>query len=320
MTSPTTSRASAGLLEAAGVRVRRGRDEVVRGVDLTVAEGEVVAVLGPNGAGKSTLLDTLGGILTPSAGRVDRRGRVATVMQTPGLARRSALANVELALAWWGVPRHDRRDRAREALRQMRADHLGHRPAGALSGGERRRVHLARAVAIRPDVMLLDEPFAGLDPTTHAQLCDDTSSALRTAARAAVVVLHDRSEAWALADRVVVMFDGEVVAQGGPDDVLDRPPTAQVARFLGYDGELDDAATGTVLLTRPAHVRVDPSGELAATISRVTFVEDGARVELRTDAGSLRSHVSGVRPTVGDEVRVRLVGGVRFPRSASGRE
>jgi ABC-type sulfate/molybdate transport systems ATPase subunit len=316
MTGPGSSEP---LLVAAGVRVRRGRDEVVRGVDLSVAEGEVVAVLGPNGAGKSTLLDALGGLLTPSAGQVHRHGRVATVMQSPGMARRSAQANVELALAWWGVRRGERRGRAQQALKQMRADHLAHRPAGSLSGGERRRVHLARAVAISPDVLLLDEPFAGLDPATHAQLCEDTSSALRTAARAAVVVLHDRSEAWALADRVVVMFDGTVLAEGGPDEVLDHPPTAQVARFLGYDGELDDPATGTVLLTRPAHVRVDPSGELAATISRVTPVEDGARVELRTDAGVVYSQVSGIRPSVGDEVRVRLLGGVRFPQWTPGR-
>jgi ABC-type sulfate/molybdate transport systems ATPase subunit len=307
------------LLQATGLRVRRGRDEVVRGVDLMVAEGEVVAVLGPNGAGKSTLLDALGGILAPSAGDVRRHGRVATVMQAPGMARRSVLANVELALAWWGVPRRDRRPRAREALAQMRADHLADRPATTLSGGERRRVHLARAVAIGPDVLLLDEPFAGLDPATHAQLCDDTSSALRSASRAAVVVLHDRAEAWALADRVVVLVAGVVVADGAPDEVIDNPPTAEVARFLGYDGELPDAHDGTVLLTRPAHVRLDPQGELAATVTRVVPVEDGARVELRTERGVLRSTVHGTRPAAGDQVRVRLVGGVRFPQPPSAR-
>jgi ABC-type sulfate/molybdate transport systems ATPase subunit len=301
----------ATLLEATSLRVRRGRDEVVRGIDLAVADGEVVAILGPNGAGKSTLLDTLGGILQPSAGTVHRHGRVATVMQSPGMARRSVLANVEIALAWWGVPRRDRRGRAREALIQMRAEHLGHRPAGALSGGERRRVHLARAVAVQPDVLLLDEPFAGLDPTSHAQLCDDTSSALRTAARGAVVVLHDRSEAWALADRILVMFGGEVVADGAPDDVLEHPPTREVARFLGYDGELRDE-NGGLLLTRPEHVRLNPSGDLSATVTRVVPVEDGARVDLLTDRGTLRGRTDGPRPVVGDEVLVTIVGGVRF--------
>jgi ABC-type sulfate/molybdate transport systems ATPase subunit len=172
-------------------------------------------------------------------------------------------------------------------------------------------VHLARAVAVQPDVLLLDEPFAGLDPTSHAQLCDDTSSALRTAARGAVVVLHDRSEAWALADRILVMFGGEVVADGAPDDVLEHPPTREVARFLGYDGELRDE-NGGLLLTRPEHVRLNPSGDLSATVTRVVPVEDGARVDLLTDRGTLRGRTDGPRPVVGDEVLVTIVGGVRF--------
>jgi ABC-type sulfate/molybdate transport systems ATPase subunit len=127
-------------------------------------------------------------------------------------------------------------------------------------------------------------------------------------------VLHDRSEAWALADRILVMFAGEVVAGGAPDHVLEHPPTPDVARFLGYDGELRDA-TGGVLLTRPEHVRLDPSGDLAATVTRVVPVEDGARVDLQTDRGPLRGRVRGPRPVVGDHVRVRLIGGVRFAES-----
>jgi ABC-type nitrate/sulfonate/bicarbonate transport system ATPase subunit len=300
------------LLHASDVRVRRGRDDVLHDVSLTVAAGEVVAILGPNGAGKSTLLDTLGGVLTPASGRVERGGRVATVMQSPGLARRSVRANVELALAWWGVPRRERRTRALDALTQMRADHLAKRPATALSGGERRRVHLARAVAIRPDILLLDEPFAGLDPTTHAALCDDSSSALRNPTGAVVMVVHDRAEAWAMADRILVMFGGRIVAEGKPREVLERPPSPDVARFLGYDGELGDG--DEVLLTRASQVHIDPDGDVTATVTRVIPVEDGARVELQTPTGDLRALVPSADVTVGDKVRVRVTGGVRFPR------
>jgi ABC-type nitrate/sulfonate/bicarbonate transport system ATPase subunit len=299
------------LLRAKGLRVRRGESDVLHGVDLEVRAGEVLAILGPNGAGKSTLLETLGGILKPSGGQVERAGRVATVMQTPGLARRSAQANVELALAWWKVPRRQRAQRATEALESMHAGHLAGRAAESMSGGERRRVHLARAVALRPDILLLDEPFAGLDPETHAALRDDTASALRTSAGAVVLVVHDRSEAWAMADRLVVMLDGRIAAEGSPKAVLAQPPTADVARFLGYDGEL--TGSSGLLLTRPANVIVDAAGDLSATVTRVVPVEDGVRVDLRLSNGHLRALVAFPGPGLGDEVRVRVIGGAHYP-------
>jgi ABC-type nitrate/sulfonate/bicarbonate transport system ATPase subunit len=298
------------LLRAVGLSVRRGGTDVLRDVDVEVSAGEVLAILGPNGAGKSTLLETLGKVLKPAAGEVRRNGRVATALQSPDLARRTARDNVELALAWWGVPRRDRAARAREALTAMRADHLADRPAAMLSGGERRRVHLARAVAIRPDVLLLDEPFAGLDHVTRGSLMDDAASALRGSARAVVLVVHDRAEAWALADRLVILLDGRIAAQGRPGDVLDRPATEEVARFLGFSGECRDG--DDVLLTRPIHVRVDPDGDVRATVTRLVPIEDGARAELQTASGHLSTLVPVPGPEVGDEVMVRVSGGVRY--------
>jgi ABC-type sugar transport system ATPase subunit len=309
VTSPAGS-----ALRAHDLRVRRGRREVVRGIDLDVAAGEVVAILGPNGAGKSTLLEALGGVL-PSTGQLVVPGRVATVMQTPGLARRTVRANVLLALAWWRVPRAERATRADDALRSMRADHLARRQAWTLSGGERRRVHLARGVALQADVLLLDEPFAGLDPEAHGALVDDAAAALRAAAGSVVIVLHERADAWALADRVVVVTDGRVAAVGPPAELMAAPPTVEVARFLGYDGSI---ATGDVqTLTRPAHVGVFPdphAGELAATVTRTVRVLDGNRVDLEADGGRLVAHYGGDDIRVGQRVGVQIRGGVTFPR------
>jgi ABC-type nitrate/sulfonate/bicarbonate transport system ATPase subunit len=300
----------APVLRAVAMSVRRGRDEVLHEIDLEIAPGEVVAVLGPNGAGKSTLLETIANLQKPSGGTLERNGRVVAALQSPDMARRSAQANVELALAWSGVRRSDRRARAVEALRSMRADHLADRPAAMLSGGERRRVHLARAVAIQPDLLLLDEPFAGLDHATRGGLIDDAASALRTNARAVVLVVHDRSEAWALADRLVILLDGRIAAQGRPSEVLDSPPTEEVARFLGFTGEHRDGAD--LLLTRPIHVHVDPAGDVRATVTRLIPIEDGARAELETPAGHLSTVVPVPGPEVGDEITVRVSGGVRY--------
>jgi ABC-type multidrug transport system ATPase subunit len=298
------------LLTLRDVAVRRDGRTVLDGVSLQLHEGEVTAVMGPNGAGKSTLLAAIGGEL-PVAGTLERHGRVATVLQDAAMASRSVRANVDLAQAWWGVPRPQRRARTQAALRDLNVAHLARRPAAQLSGGERRRVHLARGVALGADVLLLDEPFAGLDPDNRAALVDDASSVLRTAARATVLVLHDRADVWALADRLLIVMAGRLAADGRPDDLLAKPPSVEVARFLGYDGEL--ATDGEVLLTRPAHVVLDEDGDLEATVTRVLRAEDGNRLELTTARGRLRAFDATGGVAAGQVVRVRLAGGVRFP-------
>ncbi|HKO27161.1 MAG TPA: ABC transporter ATP-binding protein [Solirubrobacteraceae bacterium] len=298
------------LLRCEQLTVRRGRREVVRDVSAELRPGEIVALLGPNGAGKSTLLDALAGALPAASGRIERHGRVAIALQAPDLARRSVLANVILALAWWGVPRAERSGRAREALRAIAAEHLAARPAATLSGGERRRVHLARAIAVRPDVLLLDEPFAGLDAEVRASLLEDALSALRSTTRATLVVVHDRAEAWALADRLLIMIDGRVVASGPPRQLLERPPSVEVARFLGFDGRLDDGRE--VVLTRPAHVVLDPSGPLEGRVTRVVPLEDGVRLEVELEDGRLYTVGPLPGPRPGDTIRVRIDGGARF--------
>jgi ABC-type sulfate/molybdate transport systems ATPase subunit len=302
------------LLRCERLTVRRGRREVVREVSAELHAGEIVALLGPNGAGKSTLLDALAGALPAAGGRIERHGRVAVALQSPDLARRSVLANVVLALAWWGVPRAERADRAREALRAIAAEHLAPRPAATLSGGERRRVHLARAIAVRPDVLLLDEPFAGLDAEVRAGLLEDALSALRSQTRATLVVVHDRAEAWALADRLLILIDGRLAASGSPRELLERPPTLEVARFLGFDGRLDDGRE--VVLTRPAHVVLDPGGPLEGRVTRAIPLEDGVRLELELDHGSLYAIAPLPAPQPGEHVRVRIDGGARFPANA----
>jgi ABC-type multidrug transport system ATPase subunit len=298
------------LVRADALGVRRGEREVLSGIDLELRAGELVALLGPNGAGKSTLLDALAGALEPAAGTVVREGRVAVALQSPDLARRTALANVEAALGWWGVPRAERRGRALEALRAIGAQHLADRPATALSGGERRRVHVARAIAVRPDVLLLDEPFAGLDAETRAALLRDTGAALRAGARAALVVVHDRAEAWALADRLVILIAGRIVADGPPRELLERPPGIDVARFLGFDGTFEDG--DGLLVTRPQHVVLDPGGTHTAIVAGVIPLEDGVRLELELDGGRLYALAPVPGPAPGDRVRLRLDGGVRF--------
>jgi ABC-type multidrug transport system ATPase subunit len=299
------------LLTADRIAVARGHRAVVRDVSLELRAGELVALLGPNGAGKSTLLDALTGALPTTSGRIERAGRVAIALQSPDLARRTVMANLMLALGWWGVPRAERAQRARVALETMGAAHLAQRAAATLSGGERRRVHLARAIAVDPDVLLLDEPFAGLDAEARSRLLEDAVSALRSDTRATLVVVHDRAEAWALADRLLILIGGELVAAGEPRGLLGQPPSPAVARFLGYDGWLRDG--DETVLTRPPHVALDPAGPLEGRVTRAVALEDGFRLELELTNGRLFTVAPLPAPRVGDTVRIRVQGGARFP-------
>jgi ABC-type sulfate/molybdate transport systems ATPase subunit len=300
------------VLTARGLRVARDGRTLLDGVDLTLRRGEVVAVLGPNGVGKSTMLQVLAGLHPAAAGTVTTRGRVAAALQAPALARRSVSANVEAALGWWGVPRAERPRRARAALAAMGAGALADRPADALSGGEARRVHLARAVALEADALLLDEPFAGLDAPTRAELLRDAGTALRAPGRATLVVLHDRAEAWALADRLLVLLDGGVAADGPPRTILEHPPTLRVAQFLGFTGRIEEPG-GAVRAFRPAQVAFDDHGDVAGRVTRRIPEEDGVLCDISVEGGTLQARAPYPGPDEGQDVRLRIDGGVRFP-------
>ena len=294
-------------LEARGVGMALGKTPVLDWVDLDLHEGQVTALIGPNGAGKSTLVRVLSGLSKPQAGTVTHEERIATALQAPALARRSVEANIRLAQRWWGVPRHDRERRCMDSLVALGVDQLASRRGDRLSGGEARRVHLARVLALDPKILLLDEPFAGLDPATRADLLYDTSSVLRSDDRATLVIVHDRAEAWALADRVAVLLDGKIAAEGTPSEIFERPSSAAVAEFVGFVGR--QKVDGGIRYLRPADVLVDPNGPVEGTVRRRIPVEEGVRLELETPSGVVVTVMPAPGPEVGATVRVRIVGG-----------
>jgi ABC-type sulfate/molybdate transport systems ATPase subunit len=300
------------VVRANGLGADRGGRTVLDDVSLDLERGEVVALLGPNGAGKTTLLTLLAGIARPERGNVERAGRVATALQAPAMARRTVLANVEAGLAWWGVPRPQRRQRALRALEAVGMGTMTGRAARSLSGGEARRVHLARVLATEPDALLLDEPFAGLDVSARADLLYAAASILREPRRATLIVVHDRAEAWALADRVVVLLDGRVAAAGAPEEVFRRPPTARAAAFLGFGGQVTDG--DGVLRVRPEDVALDDAGPLLGRVTRRVPLEEGARLEVDVPNGRLVVSAPIPGPGPGDVVRLRVSGGVRYAR------
>jgi ABC-type sugar transport system ATPase subunit len=299
------------VLEATGLTVARGKRVLLENLDVSLQRGEVVVILGPNGVGKSTLLSVLAGLLPHSRGSLRVHGRVAAALQAPALAHRSVQANLQLAMSWWGVPREQRPQRARDALALLRIEHLAERLADTLSGGEARRVHLARALSLRSDVLMLDEPFAGLDPPTKADLLRDATAALRVEHQATLVVVHDRGEAWALADRLIVLLQDGIAAEGDPQQVLEFPTSVEVARFLGFTGQLREQ-DGSMRHVRPTHVSVDPDGPLLGTVTGRVHEEDAVLCELTLPGGVVHVRVPYPGPAIEQTVRLRIDGGVCF--------
>jgi ABC-type sulfate/molybdate transport systems ATPase subunit len=313
------------VLKLADLRHRRGTREVLAIEHLELAAGERLAVLGPNGAGKTTLLRLLAGLETASAGSVEIAGTPVTegdyelrrqigyATQRPGLLSTSARRNVELPLRWRGVNRSERRQMALGALNRLGVAHLAERRAATLSGGEAQRVNLARALAIEPDLLLLDEPAASLDPDARRRFLDDLEVALADRSVTVVHVSHRADEALRLADRVAILSDGMVRQLGSPPSVVRQPADVTVAKLVGYDNviRIEADRAGQVLLAGvpcglPAHhppgahtlatwgaaIRIGPPGRgpLEATVQRVS--PGPGRWEVVLAAGeTLRAHL-----------------------------
>jgi thiamine transport system ATP-binding protein len=214
-------------------------------VSLAVEPGQIVAVLGASGSGKSTLLRAIAGLVQPSAGRISLEGRdlapVATHRRDIGLmfqnhalfGHLNAADNVGYGLKIAGVGSRERTARVGELLALVGLESLADRRPDQLSGGEAQRIALARALAPRPGLLMLDEPLGSLDRSLRESLTEELSMLLRSLGQTALHVTHDQQEAFALADRLLVLDRGRVVADGRPDELWANPQTAFLARFLG---------------------------------------------------------------------------------------
>ncbi len=223
---------------------------VLYGVSLEVNEGEILCLLGPSGCGKTTLLRIIAGLEQPDRGRVlfagqdmadvpvHKRGFGLMFQDYALFPHKDVAANVAFGLRMQGLPRAEIERRVREALKMVNLEHLAHRDVHRLSGGEQQRVALARSLAPRPRLLMLDEPIGALDRTLRDRLLEELRRILAQVGVTVLYVTHDQSEAFAIADRVVLMYQGRVVQIGTPEEVYKRPATPWAARFLGMNNLL----------------------------------------------------------------------------------
>ncbi len=324
-------------LECVDVAASPGGALVLRGVEFAIPAGGRSVLVGPSGAGKTTLLRAIAGLQPLDAGDIrlggrslrgmpPHRRRVAVVFQEPRLlAHLSVVDNVALPLRAAGIGRAQRRARARERLDEVGLSAFVDRRIQGLSGGEQQRVALARALSAEPDLLLLDEPLAALDPNRREELRGLIVRLQASLGLTTLIVTHDRAEAAELGLRVALMLEGRIVQHDEPRALFERPVSAAVARFFGVanllrgdvrDGLLAFGGTQVpvpgpagqaTLAIRPEHVVLDTSSTLRARVVEVVY--SGTFVKLVLDCAGQRLHAQaapGGAPPTGSLVGVAL--------------
>jgi len=290
-------------------------------LDLSVREGELVALLGPSGCGKTTTLRMIAGFLPPTSGRVlfdsedvtdlpAHKRSTGMVFQSYALfPHMTAAQNVGFGLEMRGLAAAERNTKIEEALKLVRLSHLGARLPRELSGGQQQRVALARALVINPKLFLLDEPLSNLDAKLRAEVRIEIRALQQRLGLTTLLVTHDREEALTMADRLVVMEGGRVRQIGSPRELYDEPQDAFVADFVGrcnilpgrredtghfrtgnglilpVDTAVNESKNATAFALRPERISILPgtSGDIHGAVEAVTYL--GAQTEYHVRVG-----------------------------------
>ncbi|MHB8780763.1 MAG: ABC transporter ATP-binding protein [Candidatus Geothermincolia bacterium] len=282
---------------------------------LEVAGGEVLAVIGPNGAGKSTLLRILNLLERPRAGEITfwdgtalsdmTRGRrrelaldMAMVFQDPLLFSRSVRSNVAYGLRARGIEAGERRRRVDEMLERMGIDELAERNALELSGGEAQQVSLARALVLRPRILLMDEPFASLDLPSRLAMRNEILGIIRDMGVTALYVSHDHHEVLEMADRIAVLREGSLQQVGTPAEIFNAPANESVAQFIGVEtileGVVAESREGVALVqVNGAHIQALTPAGAGESVKLVVHPEEVLLLQGAGSAGSARNHFPG---------------------------
>ncbi len=233
------------MIQIRDLLVKRGGRNTLEINSLDIQRGETLAVVGPNGAGKSTLLLALAHLLGPERGEIrfdgksvkqwndiEYRRKISFVFQSPLLMDMTVEQNVALGLKFRGASKEETRRRVGRWIQALGIESLSKRRASQLSGGEAQRVSLARAFVLEPELLLLDEPFAALDPPTRAKLLEDLSAILKQDHKTAVFVTHNLNEAAKLSHRIAVVIGGVLRQVGTARQIKSHPADETVRAFL----------------------------------------------------------------------------------------
>lgn len=235
------------MLKAQEITWIREQKTILRDIHFHLRPGECVGIIGPNGSGKSSLLKILAFLQAPTSGLLTFQGlsvpksvplpirrKIAVVFQEPLLLNTRVFENVSIGLKIRGVSKGKIQERVNYWLKQFGVIHLSKQSAKSLSGGEAQRVSLARAFALEPDVLFLDEPFSALDAPTKEELRIDLAQVFKATQATTILVSHDFKDIVHLTNRALILLNGQIVAEGSPSDLLKNPQKKEVERFLAH--------------------------------------------------------------------------------------
>ena len=314
-----------GALEISGLSVSPGgSDPVVRQVALSAAAGDRLVIAGPSGAGKTTLLRAIAGLEPSTEGSISLSGRnlagvpahrrrVAMVFQEPRLLPHlTVLDNVALPLRAAGTEKAARHETARSRLAEVGLEQLGSRAVAGLSGGEQQRVALARALCGEPELLLLDEPLAALDPNRRENLRDLILAIQEERRLTTVLVTHDRAEAAEIGQSIALMINGVIEQQDEPRALFERPASTSVARFFGsrnlieLEAKAGESGTSGLWAIRPEQV-IAGSGRRSGRVIETSYRGTYLRVLLRWRHQEIEIHTDvSDPPMIGDDLSFDL--------------
>ena len=277
----------------------------VKNINLSVEEGQLLTLLGPSGCGKTTILRTIGGFVDLNDGDILVDGKsivglppekrpTAMVFQSYNLwPHMTVYDNMEFGLKLRKVPRQERRERIEQMLNLIKMPGTGKKYPGQMSGGQQQRIAIARSLLLRPEVLLLDEPFSALDAKIRQQMREELRKIQTDMNITVVFVTHDQEEAMALSDRVVVMNKGSIEQVGSPSEIYDRPVSRYVADFIGEMNFLQ-MGDGKTLAIRPENVQVSPGtgGDLDGFVRTVMMLGHYVEITMDTDYGIVKAFIS----------------------------
>jgi ABC-type Fe3+/spermidine/putrescine transport system ATPase subunit len=265
----------------------------LRDITLRISKGKYLVILGPSGAGKTVLLEVIAGLRIPETGTVtinerdvggilpEHRGTALVYQDYSLFPHMTAAENVAYGLKIGKRPVHEIRERVDTLLADLGISSLKDRYPGSLSGGEQQRVAIARALATDPSILLLDEPFASLDPRSREECMRVMQKLKDTHSITIIQVSHSGDEAYALADKVAVLVNGRIAQNGTPDEIFCHPTTPEVAHFVGMENIL----TGTVTSDGSGHSRISFG---SVVIKLPSTYPEGARISIGIPAGSIK--------------------------------